>query len=92
MSTNDDEVKDPLEAMDEEDSEDEDLDEKKLSAGGLHIEEDEDLHDPEVPVDPFVAKDILLKDPLLPEDEDVEDDSDEPELGDEEFADKTDLW
>jgi hypothetical protein len=89
MSTNNEEVKDAQEELDEKEDDDGEIDPSKIE--GFHAEE-EDLHDPEVPVDPFVAKDILLKDPLLPEDEDVEDDSDEPELGDEEFADKTDLW
>lgn len=75
----DDDVKDPLEAMDEEDEEEEDgmlLDPKKLKKKGLHIEGEDDLIDPDIAVNPLLEKDSLVDDeglPLVDEDEEVED-------------------
>ena len=61
----DDEVKDPLEAMDEEDAEDDEIDPDKLGPG-LHIEgEDEEVDadvDGETPTD---IDDPLMFDPLI---------------------------
>ncbi len=81
--SDDDEIKDPQEALDEEDEEEETLDPEKLKKKGLHIEGEDEVVDPDV--DP-----LLEKDPLLP-DEPTEDDEEEVELEDDAFKDP-DQW
>ena len=85
--SDDDEIKDPLEAMDEEDGDDEDgdIDPKKLKKKGLHIEGDDDVPHDDGLVDPLLEKDPLLDDDGMPLD-----DEDEVELEDDEFSDKAD--
>ena len=106
MSNNDDEVKDPLVAMDEEDSEDGEIDPDKL-APGMHIE-GEDVEEVEADVDGSAVTDIddpLMFDPLLvdklakkekkegEEDEEFPEDEEDKDvdLEDDEFGD-TEQW
>ena len=77
--SDDDEIKDPLEEMDEEEEEEDVLlDPKKLKKRGLHIDGEEDIANPEI-------ADPLLDDGL------VVDDDDEVELEDPAFKDP-DEW
>jgi len=84
--SDDDEIKDPQEALDEEEDEEDLLvDPIKLKKKGLHVEGEDELHDPDVPIDP-----LLEKDPLLPDDGSSEDEE-EVELEDDAFKDP-DQW
>ena len=82
----DDEPQDPLEAMDEEDEEEEILDPIKLKKKGIHVEGEEDI------VEDVIANPLLEKDPLL-DDEGVAipDEDDDVELEDPAFKDP-DEW
>lgn len=90
MVTNDDEVKDPLEAMDEEDSEGDEIDPDKLGPG-LHIEGEDEEVEVEADVDGIAVTDIddpLMFDPLLedkkPKKEKVPGEEDEEEFPEDE--------
>lgn len=87
----DDEVKDPLEAMDEEDAEDDEIDPDKLGPG-LHIEGEDDEVETDVDGDaPTDIDDPLMFDPLLedkkPKKEKKDGDEEEEFPEDEEDAD-----
>ena len=85
-NSDDEEKQDPLEAMDEADDDEEetdDIDPEKLKKKGLHIEGDDDIHEP---IEVSIEESLLEKDPLLP-DVEIPDDEEEVDLEDEEFSD-----